>query len=206
MIGKPSSLPQWSNTGEVWFSLQLCSLTQLIVSPDEVSALVVDVGSSSVRAGYAGDDTPKAIVPTYYGYKVQPSEQDVSMTGNPEDGGEPAQAPSKNAKMYIGQDGPSVWRAGMEIGNPMREGLSTRIFLSILCLLTFLPVEDFNPISPLISHALVDLMHAVPSEHPVLVTEPAWNTPANRERMAEIMFEEFQVPAFYIANTSVLNA
>lgn len=38
------------------------------------------------------------------------------------------------------------------------------------------------------------------------MTEPAWNTPANRERMAEIMFEEFQVPAFYIANTGVLNA
>lgn len=134
MIGKPSSLPQWFNTGEVYFSLLPRSLTQLIVSPDEVSALVVDVGSSSVRAGYAGDDTPKAIVPTYYGYKVQPSEQAVSMTGNPEDGGEPAQAPSKNAKMYIGQDGPSVWRAGMEIGNPMREGLSTCILsFSVYC-------------------------------------------------------------------------
>lgn len=43
------------------------------------------------------------------------------------------------------------------------------------------------------------------SEHPILVTEPAWNTPENRERMAEIMFEEFQAPAFYIANTGVLN-
>jgi len=48
-------------------------------------------------------------------------------------------------------------------------------------------------------------MRCSPSEHPVLVTEPAWNTPANREKMAEIMFEEFQVPAFYIANTGVLN-
>jgi actin-like protein 6A len=45
-----------------------------------------------------------------------------------------------------------------------------------------------------------------PSEHPILATEPAWNTPANRESMAEIMFEEFHVPAFYIANTGVLNA
>jgi hypothetical protein len=67
-------------------------------------------------------------------------------------------------------------------------------------------VFDFNPIPALISHALVDVMRSNPSEHPILVTEPAWNTPANRERMAEIMFEEFQVPAFYIANTGVLNA
>lgn len=49
-------------------------------------------------------------------------------------------------------------------------------------------------------------MRCSPSEHPILVTEPAWNTPANRERMAEIMFEEFEVPAFYIANNAVLNA
>lgn len=49
-------------------------------------------------------------------------------------------------------------------------------------------------------------MRCNPAEHPILLTEPAWNTPANRERMAEIMFEEFDAPAFYIANTGVLNA
>lgn len=67
-------------------------------------------------------------------------------------------------------------------------------------------VVDFNPVPALISHALVDVMRINPSEHPILVTEPAWNTAANRERMAEIMFEDFHVPAFYIANTGVLNA
>ena len=67
-------------------------------------------------------------------------------------------------------------------------------------------VEDFNPIPPLIRHAFEDVMRINPTDHPILVTEPAWNTPANRERMAEIIFEEFNAPAFYIANTSVLNA
>jgi actin-like protein 6B len=28
------------------------------------------------------------------------------------------------SKLYIGQHGPSVWREGMQIGNPMSEGLS----------------------------------------------------------------------------------
>lgn len=67
-------------------------------------------------------------------------------------------------------------------------------------------VQDFHPIKPLIEHALTKVMRVNPSEHPVIVTEPTWNTTANRERMAEIMFEEFNVPAFYIANTGVLNA
>ncbi|GAA6040943.1 hypothetical protein JCM8097_003200 [Rhodosporidiobolus ruineniae] len=33
---------------------------------DEVGAVVLDIGSSSVRAGYAGEDTPKAVFPTPY--------------------------------------------------------------------------------------------------------------------------------------------
>jgi actin-related protein len=71
---------------------------------------------------------------------------------------------------------------------------------------SLLQVTDFKPISYLIRYALKDILRCKAEDHPVLVTEPAWNTPANRERMAEIMFEEFQVPAFYIANTGVLNA
>lgn len=34
---------------------------------DEVSAIVIDQGSRWTRAGYAGEDTPKAVVPTHYG-------------------------------------------------------------------------------------------------------------------------------------------
>ena len=70
----------------------------------------------------------------------------------------------------------------------------------------FTLVNDFAPIPALVRNILEDNLRADPAEHPVLVTEPAWNTPEHRERMAEIMFEEFKVPAFYIANTGVLNA
>lgn len=159
---------------------------------DEVQALVVDIGTSSLRAGYAGDDTPKAIIPTSYGYIPSAPDADVPMG----EGGEPG-APTngntvgkKYSQIFIGQSGPSMWRPGMEIGNPLVDGL----------------IQDFNPISPLIRNALDEGLRVDPSEHPVLVTEPTWNTPANREKMAEIMFEEFNVPAFYIANTGVLNA
>jgi actin-like protein 6A len=30
----------------------------------------------------------------------------------------------RRAEMYIGQHGPSVWRSGMEIANPLIDGLS----------------------------------------------------------------------------------
>lgn len=134
---------------------------------------------------------------------------DVDMSDNALESPTPAE---KFTKIYIGQNGPSVWRSGMEVGNPIVDGLSMWLCLGLLFRLganssawAFV-VQDFNPIKPLIDHALSKVMLVNPSEHPILVTEPTWNTPANRERMAEIMFEEFNVPAFYIANTGVLNA
>ncbi|KZT72624.1 Actin/actin-like protein [Daedalea quercina L-15889] len=171
---------------------------------DEVSALVLDIGTSSLRAGYAGDDTPKAIIPTSYGYIDIPQQQqsaegggdgDVTMAeGDAATNGEaapmPEQSSQKKVKLFIGQNGPSMWREGMNVANPVQNGMIT----------------NFEPIPPLIDHALREVMRCEPSEHPILVTEPAWNTSANRERMAEIMFEEFHVPAFYISNTGVLNA
>jgi len=106
--------------GSVSFVPNKC--LQFFTWTDEVSALVVDIGSSSLRAGYAGDDTPKAIIPTSYGYKVAPAEGDIAMSGI-EEGAESIPKP-RHAEMYIGQNGPLIWRNSMEIGNPLLDGLS----------------------------------------------------------------------------------
>jgi actin-like protein 6B len=97
-------------------------LTKIPCWLDEVSALVVDIGTSSIRAGYAGDDTPKAIVPTSYGFKPQTSDGDVSMTEE-----EDSEVKQKHVKLFLGQHGPSIWRDKMEIGSPARDGLSASI-------------------------------------------------------------------------------
>ncbi|KAI0080754.1 Actin/actin-like protein [Panus rudis PR-1116 ss-1] len=157
---------------------------------DEVSALVLDIGSSTTRAGYAGDDTPKAVIPTCFGLqKDTPKDVDVNMGGE-ENESKPSSSATSARRMFVGNNGPTIWREGMEVAYPYSEGLIT----------------DFDAVTALASHAFRDIMRTDTSEHPILVTESAWNTAANRERMAEIMFEEFQVPAFYIANTGVLNA
>jgi hypothetical protein len=103
------------------------------------------------------------------------------------------------------QYGERAWRLAIQ---SLKDSVRAFWFLLYIFLLVngFSVVQDFEPIPHLIEHALTKVMGCNASDHPVLITEPSWNTQANRERMAEIMFEEFNVPAFYIANTGVLNA
>ncbi|CAG8590901.1 13527_t:CDS:2 [Acaulospora colombiana] len=148
----------------------------VVYGGDDVSALVLDIGAHTVRAGYAGDDSPKSVFSTSYGYRDETVEEN-------------GQSVTKK-KVWCGDFGPALWKPRQEVGSPFREGL----------------LEDFTYIPNIINHAFNDTLYCDPADHPVLVTEPAWNTPANRERMAEILFEEFKVPAFYIANSGVLSA
>ncbi|KAG8895013.1 NuA4 histone acetyltransferase subunit [Tulasnella sp. 403] len=153
----------------------------MIYGGDEISALVLDIGSSSTRLGYAGEDTPRCVIPTSYGY-IPRTVKTLNAEG--------VEVETISRDLYVGENGVGRWRPGMEVGNPMAEGL----------------VYDFSATKDIISHAFDKGLEVNPQEHPVLVTEPAWNTAANRERMAEILFEEFQVPAFYVSNNAVLSA
>jgi len=68
------------------------------LTADEISALVLDPGTSWTRAGFAGEDTPKAVIPTDYG--VTP-----------------------DGKLHFGDNDVHTVRPGMEIRNPMKDGV-----------------------------------------------------------------------------------
>ncbi|KAI7862075.1 actin family [Spinellus fusiger] len=159
---------------------------------DEVNALVLDVGSTSTRAGYAGEDTPKAVFPTSYGYLEEPD-----TDAKPGDSGDVTMMETSEAadnrvkkKYFIGDTKINTWRPSMEIRNPMQDGT----------------INDWEAMEQIWNAAFRTMLRVDPTEHPLLCTEPAWNTSDKREKMVELAFEKFEFPAFYLAKDAVMTA
>lgn len=58
----------------------------------------------------------------------------------------------------------------------------------------------------MLKHVLRERLALDPSEHPLMLTEPAWNTPKAREELTQLAFEGEGVPALYFGSSGVLSA
>ena len=66
-------------------------------------------------------------------------------------------------------------------------------------------IKDWDNMEKIWHCALYNELRIPPDEHPVLLTEPPLNPRANREKIAQIMFETFSVPATYISLQPLLS-
>uniref|UniRef100_A0A8C1NCV4 Actin-like protein 6A n=2 Tax=Cyprinus carpio TaxID=7962 RepID=A0A8C1NCV4_CYPCA len=150
---------------------------------DEVGALVFDMGSYSVRAGYAGEDCPKADFPTVIG-----------VTLDREDGSTPMETDGEKGKSgttyYIDTNQLRVPRENMEVMSPLKNGM----------------IEDWDSFQAILDHTYKMHFKSEPSLHPVLMSEASWNTRAKREKLTELMFEHYNIPAFFLCKSAVLSA
>uniref|UniRef100_A0A8B9HGG2 Actin-like 6B n=1 Tax=Astyanax mexicanus TaxID=7994 RepID=A0A8B9HGG2_ASTMX len=148
---------------------------------DEVGALVFDIGSFSTRAGYAGEDCPKADFPTSLGVHVEeegPAEMGAEQDNN------------SGRTFYMDTTALHVPRPGVELISPLKNGM----------------IEDWESFQAIMDHIYSKHIKSEPSLHPVLMSEAPWNSRAKREKLTELMFEHYNIPAFFLCKTAVLTA
>ncbi|KAG6018433.1 NuA4 histone acetyltransferase subunit [Claviceps citrina] len=173
-----------------------------IYGGDEVSALVLDPGYCSTRAGFAGEDVPKSILPSFYGHVTGERPRDVF--------GDECIIPRADFEMrnYMSRD--SVvedWDAASRMWEhmlvkrlqptrqtpPSRNGLNDD------------DVKEHDGDGDVAMEEAE--AHERPlQENPLLLTEAPWNAAKSREKAIEIIMENWGCPAFWLSRTPVLSA
>jgi len=191
---------------------------------DEVGALVLDVGSSSTRVGWAGEDGPRSVYPSAVGFVGSRDGDGDTVMGNDAggpvaDGDGDAERPKPRRKrrtdVAVGDTEVNFWRANMEVKTPLKDGvggfsgrpwdpLANTKGLTSCSPPPLIAVEDWDTLEALWDHGFSQSLGVNPAEHPLLVTETVWNTPELRERLTELAFEKYNVPAFFVAKDAVL--
>ena len=139
-------------------------------------AVVIDNGTGFTKMGYAGNLDPDFVIPTAIADLDKKSTLGVSIKNDEYDYyiGEQAINQAKTSKKH-------------KLTYPMQDGI----------------IESWDLMEKYWHQSIYGYLKCDPQEHNFVLTEPPMNPPENRESIAEIFFETFNVPGLYIGVQAV---
>lgn len=138
-------------------------------------AIVLDIGSSLCKVGFAGKQEPCSVFPTVVG------------------------RPKRRLTMPLGSVGRQEC---FVVGDDARHALDRVNYQFPMCRGV---VENWADMEKIWQHIFFTKLLINPEEHPVLLTEPPMNPKKNREKIVEFVFESAKAPLVAIELQAVLS-
>ncbi|KZV96780.1 Actin/actin-like protein [Exidia glandulosa HHB12029] len=137
--------------------------------------LVVDNGTGFVKVGFAGSNFPEHVFPSLVGRPILRAEERVSGT-------------SAVIKDLMVGDEAAEFRNFLQVSQPMEHGI----------------IKNWDDMKHLWDYTFNEKLRIDPSGRKILLTEPPMNPKVNRQKMAQVMFEEYGFGGVYVAIQAVL--
>lgn len=168
------------------------------VPADEIAALVLDPGSFTTRAGFAGEDCPKSVIPTSYSV----------IDGKPVYGENALHDPIPNLEVrnpYNAEGIVEDWDAAKQL---WEYAITSRLTGPKQSSAKTNGLNDINGENGAEMDVEMENGDAEKplEDSPVLITEPGWNPTKLREKIVEVAMEDWGTPAFYLGRSGVLAA
>lgn len=137
----------------------------------------MDNGTGFTKMGYAGNTTPAFDIPTLI--SDMPNTPQTIVNSN--------RKTNAALDFFIGEEASQLYQTHRVV-NPIGEGI----------------VRDWDMMEKFWHRCILDYIRCDPEQTVFVLTEPPMNPPENRESMAEIMFETFNVKGLHIGVQAVL--
>jgi centractin len=138
--------------------------------------IIIDIGTSSIKAGLSGQEKPSLIFPNYFG-EMKYSKSVGSWKDD-------------DKKHIIGNDCNKYFGV-VKLKYPLSHGI-------------FNNSEDISSIFEYI-YSNLDMSITEIKEHPVLIAEPLLNPQENRRNIAKVLFDTYKIEQIFFASQPILS-
>ena len=139
----------------------------------EGQSIVIDNGTSFTKIGYSANIEPDFVIPTVISNVNNKNKSNISSKAD-------------EFNFSIGDEAINLLKESKtdKLIYPMRDGL----------------IDNWDLMEKFWFKSIYDYLNCDPEAHYFVISEPSLNPPKNRENMAEIFFETFNVPGLYICD------